>query len=599
MVQQTDFRALFEASPYPYLLMSADSLTIVDANPAYLEAVGRTATDIVGKYLFDAFPVNPADPDSTNDEEVRNSIQRAITSRMPDSTPFLRYAVPRRNPARGFEERFWSTVHSPVLDENGSVTLVAQNAIDVTDLYRWDHPANGASAIRPKPSVELEGFSQARMHQAMTRILHGERGHLKSLFDQAPGFIAVLKGSNHVFDLANEAYYQLVGHRDIIGKPVWEALPELAGQGYEEMLDKVFRTRKPVVARGQTIAVQPEPGSPRSVRYVDLVFQPIFDSAGKVTAVFVQGNDVTEAHVSQQQLAEKVAQLEMAKARQALRLQFSDELRHASDSDDTFSKCSRFIGRHLGASRVLYSDYDGDGKRITFRSNYTDGVQHELAGSYPAAAFGASTFASLENGAAWVCDDVEHDPRTSAAGTWPTFRALGIHSAVLVPVGRKDRLLTCLFVNDSKPRHWTRDDVELIGDVAERTLGSRGKIARRAGAAAGGPAQGRVPGDARARAAQSARADQRGRGPAAAGAADAERVRGPARSSRVRSAHMTRAGGRPARRVARHQRPRRRGARARSDMRRVVSDAVEQARPLIEARGAPASRWTRRPDLLS
>jgi PAS domain-containing protein len=108
----------------------------------------------------------------------------------------------------------------------------------------------------------------------MSRILNNEREHLRSLFNQAPGFVAVLMGPKHVFELANEAYYQLVGHREIIGKTVWEALPEVAGQGFEEFLERVYKTGVPWSARGMPIVVQPAPDGPTIQRYVDLVYQP-------------------------------------------------------------------------------------------------------------------------------------------------------------------------------------------------------------------------------------------------------------------------------------------------------------------------------------
>ena len=56
-----------------------------------------------------------------------------------------------------------------------------------------------------------------------------ERRHLIGLFEQAPGFVCFFRGPEFVFELVNPAYYQLVGHRDIIGRPVREALPEFAG----------------------------------------------------------------------------------------------------------------------------------------------------------------------------------------------------------------------------------------------------------------------------------------------------------------------------------------------------------------------------------
>ena len=98
MNKKPDFEALFNASPYPYILMSVPELTIIGANPAYLNSVRKSADDIVGQQVFTAFPPNSEDPDSTNLEEVRTSIQRAIATKLPDTTSFLRYAVPHETP---------------------------------------------------------------------------------------------------------------------------------------------------------------------------------------------------------------------------------------------------------------------------------------------------------------------------------------------------------------------------------------------------------------------------------------------------------------------------------------------------------------------
>ena len=83
--------------------------------------------------------------------------------------------------------------------------------------------------LTPPSDSNAENFNRAQMHEALSRILNNEREHLRSLFNQAPGFVAVLMGPKHVFEMVNEAYYQLVGHRELIGKAVWEALPEVAG----------------------------------------------------------------------------------------------------------------------------------------------------------------------------------------------------------------------------------------------------------------------------------------------------------------------------------------------------------------------------------
>lgn len=206
MAQEPDFEALFNASPYPYLLIAVD-FTIIGANTAYLQSTGRDADDVVGKNLFEAYPVNPADPESTDLAEVRRSIELAISTRKPHSSALLRYAVPRKTvEGTVFDKRYWSAVHTPVLDEQGHVLFVSQNAIDVTELYTFDEKSRlyylkqGLNAV-----PDVNDYSRFQMHEAMTRILDIERNQLRILFNQAPGFISVLAGPTHIFEMVNEA----------------------------------------------------------------------------------------------------------------------------------------------------------------------------------------------------------------------------------------------------------------------------------------------------------------------------------------------------------------------------------------------------------
>ena len=300
MTHFPDFQALFRVSPYPYIVLDLE-LNIIGANDAYLRSTGRTESDLLGRYVFDAFPENPDDPGSTAMEEMRSSLLYAIESGEPHTTAFVRYSVPRETEhGKVFDERFWSTVHTPVKGADGRVAFVMQNAIDVTDLYRFDHQSHVAAiAARPKAQSQADHFGHAQMHEAMNRIINDERSHLRNLFNQAPGFIAVLTGEHHVFEMVNEAYYQLVGHRELIGKPVWQALPEVQGQGFEELLDQVMRSGEPFVGRGLKLRVQPQAGGPVFERYIDMLYQPIMGKDGKATGLFVQGHDVTDAVTAQ------------------------------------------------------------------------------------------------------------------------------------------------------------------------------------------------------------------------------------------------------------------------------------------------------------
>ena len=62
--------------------------------------------------------------------------------------------------------------------------------------------------------------------------LKDQTSHLEQLFEQAPGFVAVMRGPDHVFEIANAAYQRLVGNRQLVGKPVREAFPEIEETGF-------------------------------------------------------------------------------------------------------------------------------------------------------------------------------------------------------------------------------------------------------------------------------------------------------------------------------------------------------------------------------
>ncbi len=127
---------------------------------------------------------------------------------------------------------------------------------------------------------------------------------LRAMFEQAPGFIAMLHGREHVFDLTNAAYMQLVGHRDVLGKTVREAFPDLDGQGFFELLDGVLKTGEPFLGRAMPVDLQRTPGAPVERRYIDLLYQPIMGADGAASGIFVEGADVTERLLAEAELRE-------------------------------------------------------------------------------------------------------------------------------------------------------------------------------------------------------------------------------------------------------------------------------------------------------
>lgn len=146
---------------------------------------------------------------------------------------------------------------------------------------------------------------------------HGaeDRRRLLGLFEQSPGFLAYLHGPTFVFELANPAYYRTVGHRELIGKPVHEALPELAGQGIFELLERVYTSGKAYVGHGLSIHLQRDADHPRQEALVDFVYQPILDDAGAVAGILVQGSEVTAAKLLERENAAAVEALHASEDR--------------------------------------------------------------------------------------------------------------------------------------------------------------------------------------------------------------------------------------------------------------------------------------------
>jgi two-component sensor histidine kinase/PAS domain-containing protein len=181
--------------------------------------------------------------------------------------------LPLRMNRHGFSEETWFTFsYSPALDETGTVVGVFCACTETSEKVL---------ALRKNVA---------------------ERHRLEQLFGEAPAFMALVTGPDHVFELANQAYMQLVGHRDIIGKPVRTALPEVEGQGFFTLLDQVYATAEPFVGLQVPIKLQRVPHGQSEDAYVDFVYQPITDDAGTVTGIFATGYDVTALRTAQDRL---------------------------------------------------------------------------------------------------------------------------------------------------------------------------------------------------------------------------------------------------------------------------------------------------------
>ncbi|UOA32281.1 Blue-light-activated protein [Sulfitobacter sp. DSM 110093] len=288
-----DFEKILQAAPSPFVLLDHE-LRVVWANDAYLQVTDRQAEKLFGKILTEEFP---SDPDSESGRMLRGSFGRVFRDGIADHLPVIPYPI---SDADGkSEDRYWSATHTPILGAGGEVEFILQHTQDITDIYSAEALSDGNSNL-----AQTDVLRRAHLVTRQNLELDSGISLFKMIFEQAPNFMVTLMGPNHVFRTANAAYMKLVGQRDLIGKPLNEALPELRGQGFSEMLDEVYRSGKAVTQRGAEAWLQRSAEGPPERAFVDFVFQPLDNVRGETIGIMVQGHDVTAQKMAETHLRE-------------------------------------------------------------------------------------------------------------------------------------------------------------------------------------------------------------------------------------------------------------------------------------------------------
>jgi PAS domain S-box-containing protein len=188
---------------------------------------------------------------------------------------------------------------------------------DVWWTYSYSAVHDEAGAIAGTLVVCQETTSRVRAERERARLLHAleiERARLATVFQQAPAFLAVLRGEQHVFELANDSYYQLVGHRELIGRPIAEALPEVRDQGFFALLDQVLGSGETFVGHEASVLLARSAGSAPEERFVDFVYQALVEADGTRSGIVAHGYDVTEQVKARREVERLLHESERARA---------------------------------------------------------------------------------------------------------------------------------------------------------------------------------------------------------------------------------------------------------------------------------------------
>jgi PAS domain S-box-containing protein len=188
-------------------------------------------------------------------------------------------ALDKRWHVRRDGSRFFADgVMVPLRDEAGKLRGYAKIFRDATAERLAEEQLAAIEAERERLFRQVEAASE----------------RLVDIFQRAPAFMCVMRGPQHRFEFVNQRYMQLVGERELIGRTVREAMPELEGQGLFELYDTVYRAGQPLEGRNERILLRRDGGDLLEQRFVDVVYIALREADGAVSGVLVHGIDVTE-----------------------------------------------------------------------------------------------------------------------------------------------------------------------------------------------------------------------------------------------------------------------------------------------------------------
>ncbi|WP_077921286.1 PAS domain-containing protein [Spirosoma sp. 209] len=246
--------AMIQRSPLGVAVFRGANNLIERANPALSQLWNHSAEEVTGWPLLEAAPQLAGQGFDRQLEAVRETGQ-----------PFIGREQPVRLVRNGqLKELFFDYVYEPLPNPDGSIDRVMVVANEVTE----------------------QRLARQQIEQSQQRLL--------ASFEDAPVGIALISGKELIFQMANPFYGRLAGRppHELVGKPLLTALPELAGQGFDELLRQVMSTGESY--RNHEVPVVVRHGDRLETIYIDHTYHPQRDSTGQITHVLVVVVDMTQ-----------------------------------------------------------------------------------------------------------------------------------------------------------------------------------------------------------------------------------------------------------------------------------------------------------------
>lgn len=297
--------AALEKVPDLYLILSVD-FNILTATTTYLKATSQKRESIKGKYIFDVFPDNPEVLEADATLNLRKSLEWVLENKLPHQMGVQRYDILLPNSINEFEKKYWLPLNSPVLDADGEIEYIIHKVSDITDQVKARlHFSEQQDSLDQKLKIFKEGelFAQAEVQKQYSLM--------QSLLNNAPVAMALYEGKDQVIIKANNMMYQIWGREpeEVFQKPLLEALPELAGQGFDEQIREVYFTGIPY--KGNEVPAQLVRNGQIQTNYYNFAYEPLYNEQGRMLGVLNVALEVTDMVLARKQVEESEQKLRL------------------------------------------------------------------------------------------------------------------------------------------------------------------------------------------------------------------------------------------------------------------------------------------------
>ncbi|MCJ8165048.1 PAS domain-containing protein [Pontibacter sp. E15-1] len=181
--------------------------------------------------------------------------------------------------------RWHSTRSTPMKNAQGEVEMWVSSS---TDIHDTRHMVHELLVVNEQASVLSDQVQDA------FRKAEAERRSLTRVIMQAPAMMCILKGPDHRFELVNPLYQGLFPDKELIGRTVAEALPEVVEQGIIELLDNVYQTGEIFTANERCVKIDRSNTGELEEIYINFSYQPLYNEHDSVSGILVFALDVSE-----------------------------------------------------------------------------------------------------------------------------------------------------------------------------------------------------------------------------------------------------------------------------------------------------------------